>query len=650
MGKYTDLKNIFKEKKQQLQDEIEQDELTFLKGRKLDKISDSLRVREELLRHDTIKALRIALSSSLKIGGNKPYYDKILELRSFFPELENVFDVIRDINNYDFLITKNGIESININEFLNELARCNGILGVPKKELVEFFATVAKEYLKTNRRGDNPRLRAIDMTIKVVLNDICVQITNGALDFIKRIYETAKLNAPVIDKKRNKKIIDLINRFDRMITEDDVIVVFNDDEADDYHRLINAIITDPIENHKYSTSVIEDSFKEKLPPVDLGELVLSGLTEEERSIVEEFREIVEDEDFNNIAVAIEPMINARIPNWSSKFGIESILSFTDVGLYGNSKNELIDAYKIIIEVYKEYLVKLSREERVDKLNRFVAKFIGILRNIDKTSHQESEIHDYIEEITSYYLPYANELVDTKEIDDSLDAELEEKIEYYNSVIKECKKEIMAYYNSQTGEEKESVEENTDNLVFCCTDNGDEYNEGELKELVGTIHNLESKTSHELKCPGGRKGMTRMRKTTKKGTEVDFVQWFEQTLKKKIHFVPYRFSSTADYRTALIKINPSQVVKKHLEERYALSPQCAIYAPILVIEAVGANHNEYSFIESLLARMGGSLFEELALMFADEDPDFEKLDSKVDEMLEKKRKIFETAAKKDVTTK
>ncbi len=154
-------------------------------------------------------------------------------------------------------------------------------------------------------------------------------------------------------------------------------------------------------------------------------------------------------------------------------------------------------------------------------------------------------------------------------------------------------------------------------------------------MKGSVEALESKSSIELKKRSGRKGMSKIRKSTETNKEKDFIEYLENKYKVHLHFIPYRYSSDSNYRTGLIKFEPSQQVKSFLEEKYGLSKQSAYYGVFMVITSIGADHSEYSRFEEYILGNYREI-EELAMLFASENPDYEKLTMVVDKLLSFKK--------------
>ena len=199
--------------------------------------------------------------------------------------------------------------------------------------------------------------------------------------------------------------------------------------------------------------------------------------------------------------------------------------------------------------------------------------------------------------------------------------------------------MTAYYEQD--DEIVDVKENTDNLVFCLNNDIDLSQEGFRKEFAGTVSELESKSSRELLIRPGRKGMTRLRKNTESNGEKDFVKYLENRYRTHLHFVPYRYSGSSFYRTGLIKFEPSAKVKSFLEERYGLSKQSAYYGIFMIITTIAADHSEYSRLHEYVFNNYEDI-EKIALLFASENPDYDKLIDLIDSLLTIKKDNLEIA--------
>ena len=279
---------------------------------------------------------------------------------------------------------------------------------------------------------------------------------------------------------------------------------------------------------------------------------------------------------------------------------------------------------------------------LEKINKDFSNIIGFInrtyKNRKQAFQEESIINGYINSINMEYLPMIRELIiDDYFDDDFFDSELDKIIVEYKSVIRKWKKEMTSFYEKDRTEE--DIKENTDNLVFCINSDIDIKEKGYQDELTDTIKSLESKSSQELKMRSGRKGMTRLRKTKENNKEQDFVEYFKGKMQVNIHFVPYRYSSDADYRTGVIKFEPSTSVKEFLEERYGLSKQSAYYGIFDVISVVRADHSQYHEFEGYILD-NYSYIEEIASLFASNSPDYHKLSELLDKFLNIKKDLIQ----------
>lgn len=663
---YIELKQLFRDKAKTLQDEINEIDLFTQKEKKFSKIEEYIHKGKRTLYFENLKSQFIFLKKSdvkfdLKYGSNKVYYDKLLSFRNYFPIYNSLFYYIEMISQFDYDITKHGIDFIDGPTFINALQMCQYILDEPNDALIGLLEDARRNYCNAKSRHINSTMADFDTIIRKILSDICKKIADRLLFLLKALILKEKEKLPKVDREENQRIIGLINKYDFILSRKGLHRKLSDYEEREFNNLLKMIIEDDTKRKMIVVSILETANGDSVNVKAGFEFIdWTPFNEKEKQVINEFREIVTDEDFNDIIEIIKREISTRIPyfpNQKNKIDIISGILHPDVLLNGNYKKEAIDLLKVVINIYREYQHKKICIGRVDTLNGIIRNFNTIVNFINRNFSvgldselvsSKEDILVYLEEINDYYLPMAEETVTSN--DPYYDEEFDIVIKKYMDVIRHYKGIMQKYYSDDTSKDDNLIKENTNNLVFLCSSIFEEYDEGRMKELVGAISNLEIKTSQELKCPSGRKGMTRIRKTTRNGSEVDFVEYIERTRKKKLNFVPYRYSSTADYRTGVLKFNPSPVVKKHLEDRYGLSSQCAIYGIFSAIETINANHNEYSVFESILAKLGETTFEDFALLFASENPDLEKLDCEIDRQLRYKRDFLEVATKKSGTIK
>lgn len=669
---YIELKQIFKEKREELQEKINKKDSLDEKEEKFTKVEDYIHKVKPTLYFDNSKGPVIVLKISrvnpnFKYGSNKEYYNKLLSLRGYFPICNRVFDYIETISQFDYAITKDGIDSVDGLSFINILRLCKFVLQEPSSELIDLLATISDEYIDAKFSNNKSLVKSYDIAIRMILSDICKRIADRLLFVFNALISSERNKLPKVDKnmlskekEKNQAMIRLINKYDCKFSEKGLKVRLNEGEESELCTLLKLLIEDETKRKMIATSIIEGNAGDSIDAnTSLESIKLNSFSDDERQIINEFREIIADEEFNNIFKIIKPKILFRFPNSNNRIDVEWGIFHPDILLTGAYKNEAINLFGVVVNTYREYQLAKVNANRVDKLNQIILDFTTIInfisRNIShgldpELANNRHEVLMYLDEVRNYYLPIAQDMLESKDSNFDFEEEFDKLFKRCTDLIRQCKSIMKTYYSGHKSTNDNLQKENTTNLVFLCPNcEIDNDNEGKIKEIVGTVRSLEIRTSQELKCPSGRKGMTRIWKTTNNGTEIDFVKYIARNNNIKIHFVPYVFSSTADYRTGLLKFSPSTAVKKHLEERYGLSSQCAIYGIISSIEVIGANRSEYSVLEGIITKQGAT-YENLALLFADENPDFEKLDNMVDEMLENKRDFLATATKKTSETK
>ena len=314
-------------------------------------------------------------------------------------------------------------------------------------------------------------------------------------------------------------------------------------------------------------------------------------------------------------------------------------------IYDN-KEEIINIFKLILDLYRKDNIRKIREERIIELQRISSDFNTIIDFINKTYKQDAFkesllIKKEIMAINNEYIPVLYELINNNYYDDEdLDNELGNIILGYKKTIKKWKKEMTSYY--QESDTEVDIKQNTNNLVFCLTKDIELEKEGYQKEFIGTIGILENNSSQELKKRTGRKGMSRIRKSTDTDDSKDFIKFLGAKYNKKFNFVPYRYSSDADYRTGLIKFSPSKKIKEYLEERYGLSKQSVFYGIFQVISVIGADHNEYSILESYIMD-NLQYIDNISKMLSNEKPNLEEISSVLDGLLGIKEELIQKAS-------
>ena len=642
MAKYKELKNALRKERKKIYDELRENISLVDKYKKIYKI-----VHE--LKENDIENVD---------------FNKLLGLKKYFPDLEDEFNTLRRFINYKIILCSNNASAFDYNNVIIDIRESSHKYNVPPAYALKEIEQLI-EIINNIKSGNVNKLSKEEMDIFLGKSDTnnhvlyvsimaaCHCLSMDILNMVVGELEEEKNNVDVRDK--NEKIsnrINLIEEFSQKISDDKVLSKFTDEELDRFKELITSIldkdICEEIINNIRNDQEIMDIVTIE---VDFSNLDMSIFTLEERKIIEQIRDIYEDEDLSEIDNSFENIkitYNDRLIAYK-KASINCVLQ--DVknllnNIYDN-KDEVINIFKLIIDMYQKYNIRVVREEKKLELEKIKNEFNNIIsfinktyKNREKAYNEETELKEYIESIDIELLPMISELIDIDYYDDDYyDNKIDILVLKYKNVMHEWKKEMTSFYQ-QDGALLET-KENTDNLVICLNEDIDLSKEGFIKEFNGTLESLHYKTSKELKTQPGRKGMSRIRKSTGTNKSIDFVKYLDSTYKMHVHFVPYRYSSSLNYRTGLIKFSPSFCVKEFLEEKYGLSSQSAIYGIFEVIEVIGADHSAYHIFGDYISNNYLTI-ESIASLLASNNPDYEKIIDVLDGMLSIKKELINKA--------
>lgn len=640
MSDYKELKDAFQKEKKDLYNRLRDLEGNVTKLKKINIIVDELTNNSDDFDVDV---------------------EKLYRLKRFFPDLDDMFKFLNRLINYNKLINSVKLDEFDLDGFIKDLEYCTRTYGFPPQHTITDIKHIA-EIINNIKQGNVDKISKDDMDLFLGRQKKGMHMLYAYAGALEGTFAMELTRAVIRELKKDedkdylseidsiKERIALIDKYNPMFTNDKLVTKFASvTDIDPFCELIESLLdTDKcIEILNYVN--IDQNYEEKEEiTITFDNLDMSIFSPEEHNIVEQLRVICEDEEkdkgttiFNDVAITYEDRLLAY-----EKVPITAILSDVDTLLNEivNNKEEVIRIFKLIIDLYQKYAIRTIREERMMELLKIRDDYFNIENYINKTYTDRSKAYDEEKIINSRiniinleYLPLIQELISSDYYgDEYFDDELYGVIVKFKTEIKKWKKEMTEYY--QTGDIEEDTMENTDNLVFCLTDDINLSHEGFQKEFIGTIESLESKSSRELKKRPGRKGMSKIRKSTENGKEKDFIEYLELKKKMDFHFIPYRYSSDSDYRTGLIKFEPSAKVKEILEEKYGLSKQSAYYGIFEVIEVIRADHSEYSYLEEYILDNCLTI-EEIAKLFSSDNPDIEKLTSVINNMLAiKKDKI------------
>ena len=631
MNKYKDFKTkIMDEKKRLLLKKDNYDRMVDLYNRKSSAIADVLLDK-------------------------KAYPKSIGKLKKFFPEYSRQYEILERINYYMYLI------------------QCKRFTSIDREEMKK----ILKDGLEIFNEKDLSMVKMIDHIVMVcqsVQNDkrkekVIIKVIGGngkgLIDIFEDLYDSFSTKTNNLLKEALKKqevpkyVYDEIDSIDKRVAEldsinakfsfDEIKSSFdNDEEINDLIKKIGNLLTNDelIELLSNIKDDILNRNEEETEKISFSNLDLDKFNDEDKKIIEEIREIIEDEELNENNVVFENKeisYNERI-NLYEKCSVNDMLLDVKQNLLEHiyDNKEVIKIFKYIIDKYRIYSTNVLRNEKIVELLRIKSDFNNIISFINKSYKDREDAFMRIKEITSIietidtaYIPVIKEMIeDNLDFDEFFDNEIDKLIDQFRRTIKGWKKKMSSSYQEEISEEE--VTEDTGNLVFCLTEI--DLSNGADKEFTGTVEALETRSSQELKKSPGRKGMTRIRKTTEHGKEKDFVEYLESRFKTKIKFVPYRYSSEPDYRTGLIKFEPSSKVKEFLENHYGLSRQSAYYGIFHVITSIRADHTEYYYLERYIIKNYGYI-KELSELFASDEPDYDKLTSVLDELINKKKVLL-----------
>lgn len=586
------------------------------------------------------------------------YPNEISKLKKFFPEYSRYYDILARVYTTIEFINNRKFNNINRSYLVNDLKEAYKLYGVDDKGTIN---TIDRGILCCQ----NANLK--DKMMEKIISKVIGGKGNGILDMLNEIYnDFSERTTELIDAELKKlevpqEVFDEIDKINKRVEEIDIVSskfsydkllsdFEKEEEIEDLIKKVKGILSNE-ELKELLSNIKEDILNRDLEEeekISFANLDLDKFTEEEKNIIEELREIIEDEELNENNIVFE---NKEI-SYDERISLFEKCSVNDMLLdvkqnllehiYDNK--EVIKIFKYIINKYRIYSTNVLRNEQIIELLRIKSDFNTIISFINKSSKDREEAFIKIKEITNTietidnaYIPVIKEMIeDNLDFDEFFDNEIDKLIEQFKKTIKGWKKKMSSSYQEDINEEDETLD--TDNLVFCLSDI--DLSNGFDKEFVGTVEALETKSSQDLKKSPGRKGMTRIRKTTEHGKERDFVEYLEYKHKTKIKFVPYRYSSDPDYRTGLIKFEPSSKVKEFLENHYGLSKQSAYYGIFQIITSIRADHTEYYYLERYIIK-NYEYIKELSELFASDEPDYDKLTSVLDELLNKKKVLLES---------
>ena len=586
--------------------------------------------------------------------------ESFLRLKKYFPKLEDKFNELKQLYNYAELINGDKSNEFDFDGYLSLIKLFNKKYGIPPISVINDVEKTV-EVINNIKSGNISKLDKDDLDTllgksnnKTHMSYAVIMATCQffAFDLLKDLLKVLDDEKEEIDKlpsieEINNKI-ELINKYSQKFSDDSLLEKFSKEELDEFIKIIASLLDkNTCEEILNNIKIDQETMDNVVEVVNFDTLDMSLFTEEEKTIIEQLRDIYEDEEVNSNNHPLSNVnisFNDRLREYNN-LSMNEILEDVDVllkNIYDN-KDETVRIFKLIIDLYRKYNIKNIREERIIELQRISRDFNTIIDFINKTYKDKIEafkdgllVKKEVMAINNEYIPVINELIENEYYDDEdFDNELDRIISNYKNIIRKWKYKMTSFY--QENNEDIDIRENTDNLVFCLNEDIDLEKEEYQKEFLGAIDSLENKSSKELKMRPGRKGMSRIRKTTESDKSKDFVEYLEARFKTHLHFVPYRYSSDINYRTGLIKFSTSPKVKEFLESRYGLSKQSAIYGIFQIISVIGADHSEYHIFEDYIMNNYSNI-EDMGKMLSSDNPNYEELANVLDKLLTIKHEL------------
>ena len=585
-------------------------------------------------------------------------YNRITRYRSNFPMQNEEMDTLEKLAEFRKLIDTKNIIEFNFDEYDKLISYSSVKFGVPPYDVLPKIRE-AMEETKSVISGDyysKPMKLTIDNDVRGLRSYVyatCQLFADTLIKYLLEIMgEHDDREELAKEKDEAKQEIELINKYYSMFSDDKLLTKFKDNELEEFIKYIKTllpesqyqeIIKQVKEEQKYEEEVIEE--------VTFDNLDLSQFNDEEIEIINEIKDIFEDEeliDKGNPFKDVEISLKVR-DLYYKESNMNDILLDVKYNLLNSiytNKDEVISIFLDIIERYQKYSLKVIRNDKIDELQKIVNDLNNIKSFINKNESDREEAHKLDTEINGYINNIQEEIIPTikdmiseeLDYDEYYDGEIDNSIHYYNGIVNEWKKKMSHKYNN-TDVESIDNKENKRNLVFCIADI-DLSTPGIDREFVGTVEALENMSAVELKKGWGRNSMSRIKRYSESGKEENFVEYLGHKRRSPIHFTPFRYCSDPRFRTGLVKFDTSPAVKQFLEEHYGLSNQSACYGIFQIINSVGTDHSEYYYLRSYILN-NCDYIEEIASLLVSDKPDFDKITNVIDGLLNKKKLLLES---------
>ena len=563
-----------------------------------------------------------------RVGENIEIINKEIKFSEDYIHSKQLFESYRDAKIVDF-------DDAQLDEFTNWIRTNLDFLGAKLKYFDEFMHflgqnTLAKideiklTYIKRQLHSSSLEImipeyeyeidRLKENKLEDYLEKICQQIFNKMMveiekDYVERYkkYDTDEYKAELRSTR------DRYKQYLEFFSDDEVKHSFNSQEmmtlmndlsnigVDDMFNFLSEIITATgVETRTRAPIIVEKG--EGQP-----------LTSSESSGV---AEVIEDTRPN------EKPVETTVP---------VIVEERDkVSLFNSLRDDARRTLNKLKEINKNISIALTRGVSDSEYREYLTETLG--NSAAAINSIENDIQPMIETIING--------LDSKEYDDDDN--------YYYELVEtpliEYKAIIAEWYRRQNAMRQDNVQPNnnyqsTENLVMCVDNSLDLSDEGIRKEFEGIIKKLEYRSSINLYKDSNRKGLLSLEKSTSTNKRGDFITFLEKTF-GPVDFEPLLISSTTTHRTGIIKFNPTQAVKDHLESRYGISKTAACLGIFAIISADGSDHSGYSILENYVVSNYAQI-EDIARLFASDNPDYERLDAVVDRMIEIKKEKLDT---------
>lgn len=524
------------------------------------------------------------------------------------------------------------IELDNLIEYINI---CKDVIDLRYAAILLY-----EEYQYMCNEGYPERRSTIMQFIKLIRNDIC---TCAATDFLEKTkhfldycadfdnyfgaFKVPKKVSNYLMKISDNELVTILT--DEEIEELEILLSFNEEMKEKFIPLIRAENDAKKQRSELNSRIVirDKQPVKRTPNVTFDNLDMSIFNQEELEIVNEIREIYEDNEVGKKTYdGVELTVDARRKAYEQEKEFKNIIS--DIGyllnhIYGN-KDTVMGIFKLIFKEYAKAIRKKHVEDLEDLVNA-VNKMITFIRRENHFNNEGYEKTRGLDEkermIRGTYLEQARDLVSLSDNLGDLDAEVANEIVETKVLL------------SQKWKERNNDSECTDNLVFCL--DGVTITDEVKDEFASTIRNLEFQKLYDLNTCSRVRNMTRL----KHGQE-NFDEYLRKVTGRRLRFVPHLYCGTETGRTILFKFDISDTIRKHLNLRYDLAAGSECYGVYDITEVNDKNRFMYDDVKKTIIRELTEI-EKLANLLSCDNPtqkQLDALDAKIDEGLTMKKEF------------